>query len=188
MILQSLCREKLGWDSQIPEKERKEWENWLADLPNLDKVKLNRCFKPKDFGKVVNAQLHHFADASLQGYGTVTYLRLINEDDEIHCEFVCAKSRVAPLRAHTIVKLELTAATSAVRQDDQLKRELTMKIDHTMFWTDSQTVLKYIANETTRYPVFVANRIAVIRDGSNVNQWRYIPTKLNPADHASRGI
>ena len=188
MILQSLCREKLGWDSQIPEKERKEWENWLADLPNLDKVKLNRCFKPKDFGKVVNAQLHHFADASLQGYGTVTYLRLINEDDEIHCEFVCAKSRVAPLRAHTIVKLELTAATSAVRQDDQLKRELTMKIDHTMFWTDSQTVLKYIANETTRYPVFVANRIAVIQDGSNVNQWRYIPTKLNPADHASRGI
>ncbi len=188
MILQSLCREKIGWDEAIPAKEQREWETWLKDMPNLSEVFLNRCYKPSEFGKVINTQLHHFADASQQGYGTVTYLRLTNENDEKHCEFVCAKSRVTPLRAHTIVKLELTAATSAVRQDDLLKRELTLKVDETIFWTDSQTVLKYIANETTRYPVFVANRIAVIRDGSDVSQWRYIPTKLNPADHASRGL
>ncbi|XP_038073422.1 uncharacterized protein LOC119741653 [Patiria miniata] len=188
MILQSLCRNKIGWDDPIPTKEKQEWENWLKDLPNLSRVQLNRCFKPVNFGKVANVQMHHFTDASQQGYGTVTYLRLTNENRETHCEFVCAKARVAPLKTHTIVKMELTAATSAVRQDDLLKRELTVNIDQTVFWTDSQTVLKYIMNETTRFPVFVANRIAVIRDASDISQWRYVPTKLNPADHASRGL
>ena len=188
MILQSLCRDKVGWDDPIPVKEKEEWFKWLEDLPNLSKVQVNRCFKPVNFGRVTNAQMHHFTDASQLGYGTVTYLRLTNESCETHCEFVCAKARVAPLKTHTIVKMELTAATSAVRQDDLLKRELTMNIDETVFWTDSQTVLKYIMNETTRFPVFVANRVAVIRDGSSIEQWRYVPTEINPADHASRGL
>ena len=63
-----------------------------------------------------------------------------------------------------------------------------MQPDETVFWTDSETVLKYISNETARYPVFVANRISVIRHGSHPSQWRYVPTEVNPADHASRGL
>ncbi|XP_072172491.1 uncharacterized protein [Diadema setosum] len=63
-----------------------------------------------------------------------------------------------------------------------------MDLDQSAFWTDSQTVLKYISSKTARYPVFVTNRLSIIRDGSEVIQWKYIPTKLNPADHASRGL
>ena len=54
--------------------------------------------------------------------------------------------------------------------------------------TDSQSVLKYIANEQTRFHTFVANRISLIRDNTDVSKWRYIGTKLNPADKASRGV
>ncbi|XP_033098562.1 uncharacterized protein LOC117102417 [Anneissia japonica] len=65
---------------------------------------------------------------------------------------------------------------------------MTIKLEPSIFWTDSQTVLKYISNEKARYPVFVANRVAVIRDGSTLDSWRYVPGKLYPADHASRGL
>ena len=113
----------------------------------------------------------------------MTYMCVTDEMHRKHCEFVCAKARVAPLKTHTIVKMELTVATSA---DDLLKRELTTKINQTVLWTDSQTVLKY--NQTTRFPIFVGNRLAVIRDGSDISQWKYVPTKNNPADHVSRGL
>ena len=82
---------------------------------------------------MVTVQLHHFADASQDGYGTVTYLRSINEKNHIHCEFVSAKARVAPLKAHTIVKVELTAATSAVCQNDLIQREMKIETDKTVF-------------------------------------------------------
>ena len=187
-ILQGLCRLKIDWDSDIPDDQKNEWGKWLKELPILKSLKMPRCLKPRDFGKVVSIQMHHFSDASQDGYGTSTYVRFTNERKEVHCAFLTGKARVAPLKPHTIVKMELTAATSAVKQDNQLKRELTMKIDETFFWTDSQTVLKYIRSEKARHPVFVANRVAIIHDGSDVNQWRYVPTRFNPADHASRGL
>ena len=188
MILQELCRDKISWDELIPEDQKEKWDSWLKDLPKLESVKINRCFKPANFGQVVNTQLHHFADASQHGYGTATYLRQTNDKGQVHSEFVIGKARVAPIKPHTIVKMELTAATSAVRIDNMLKRQLTTVCDDTVFWTDSQTVLKYIQNTTTRFPVFIANRLSIIHDGSQVKQWRYIPTKLNPADYASRGM
>ncbi|XP_033116966.1 uncharacterized protein LOC117116937 [Anneissia japonica] len=178
----------MGWDDPIPAQSQKEWKAWLADLSGLENIRIPRCLKPSNFGEVTNAQLHHFANASLHGYGTVTYLRSQNTAGNIHVGFVTAKARVAPLKPHTIVKLELTAAASAVRQDDLLHREMTIKLQPSIFWTDSQTVLKYISNEKSRYPVFVANRVAVIRDGSTLEAWRYVPGKLYPADHASMGL
>ena len=76
---------------------------------------MSRCYKPVEFGEIKSAQLHHFADASERGYGTVSYLRQENFDGAVHCSFVIGKSRVAPLKQTTIPRLELTAATVAVR-------------------------------------------------------------------------
>ncbi len=50
------------------------------------------------------------------------------------------------------------------------------------------TILRYIHNENRRFQTFVANRINIIRSASKVSRWRYIGTKLNPADYASRGL
>ncbi len=57
-----------------------------------------------------------------------------------------------------------------------------------MFWTDSQSVLKYIGNDHTRFKTYVANRVSFIRENSNRSQWRYVSTNYNPADEASRGM
>ena len=66
--------------------------------------------------------------------------------------------------------------------------ELQIPIDKVSFWTDSMTVIRYIANESKRFHTYVANRVAFIREESSPFQWRYINSKSNPADEASRGV
>ena len=92
MILQDLCRQMLGWDEDIPEDLLIRWRQWLQELPALDNFSMDRCFKPAGFGEIKTATLHHFADASDHGYGSVSYLRPVNQDDQVHCSFVCGKS------------------------------------------------------------------------------------------------
>ena len=101
---------------------------------------------------------------------------------------VISKARVAPLKKISIPRMELAAATTAISIDTMLRRELEIIESESVYWTDSQTVLKLIKNERARHPVFVANRLAVIRDGSTPDQWRYVPAGLNPADYTSRGM
>ena len=69
-----------------------------------------------------------------------------------------------------------------------LKKELEMHTDTITFWTDSMTVILYIENESKRFHTYVANRVSVIREDSGPLQGRYIDTKSNPADDASRGV
>ncbi|XDV52444.1 hypothetical protein PO909_021172 [Leuciscus waleckii] len=159
LILQELCRLKLGWDDDIPEHLAKKWNSWLEDLHLLKDFGVSRCFKPRDFGKVIFKQLHHFADASQEGYGTVSYLLQENEENKLHVAFVMAKARVAPLKPLTIPRMELAT-----------------------------TVLKYIGNRTSRFRTFVANRVEMILKLSEVRQWRHVNTAKNPADIASRGL
>ncbi|KAL0176346.1 hypothetical protein M9458_028676, partial [Cirrhinus mrigala] len=187
-ILQKLCLEKCGWDEDIPEELSKPWQRWITELSQLDRFEVDRCIKPESFGSVRTARLHHFCDASEAGYGTVTYLSLAKSNGDIHVTFILAKSRVAPLKQMTIPRLELAAATLAVKVDKMLQKELHMDLENSTFWTDSTTVLKYIHNETKRFYTYVANRIAVIHSLSQVRQWRYVSSRDNPADDASRGL
>ncbi|XP_068670915.1 uncharacterized protein [Montipora foliosa] len=89
----------------------------------------------------------------------------------------------------TIPLLELSAAVTALKQDRLLKRELEISVNAmSVFWTDIRAVLLYVKNETNRYHTFVANRVAIIRDGSQPNQWFRVNRDNNPADDASRGL
>lgn len=187
-ILQELCKAKLGWDENIHEKHFDRWQRWLRQLVLLDKFSVSRCITPPGFGEISSAQLHHFCDASEVGMGTVSYLRLTNYQDEVHVAFIMGKAKVAPLKQTTIPRLELAAAVLAARMDRMLKTELQIQLDDSVYWTDSQSVLKYILSTTARFKTFVANRVSIIQMLSKVTQWNYISSKLNPADIASRGL
>ena len=88
----------------------------------------------------------------------------------------------------SIPRLELLAATLAVKVQRTVKHELGLKYDDVYYWTDSTTVLYYLRNLEKRYKIFVANRVAAIRANSKIEDWRYVNTEENPADYASRGM
>ena len=187
-ILQSLCRDKSDWDDPVPEPLRHKWERWRSSLQHLEKLKIQRCYKPPTFGNVTSVQLHHFSDASDHGYGQCSYLRLTDDTGQVHCSFVMGKAWVTPLKPVTIPRLELTAALLSVRVSASLRGELEYDQITEVFYTDSQVVLGYIKNDARRFHVFVANRVQQIRENSTPDQWKYIETKENPADESSRGL
>ena len=186
-VLQEMCQKGFSWDDPLPSELRPRWESWLSDLPNLEKIYIPRCFRPQNFGKIMQVELHHFSDASSYGYGQCSYLRLVSENN-IHCALIMGKARVAPTKVVTIPRLELTAPVISAAVSNMLKGELELSVDREYFWTDSQVVLGYINNEARRFHVFVANRVQRIRDTTDPSQWYYINTEENPADHASRGL
>ena len=104
-------------------------------LQLLENFGVNRCVKTKQFGTPVFAQLHHFADASEDAYGTTSYLLLRNATGEAQSTLMMAKAQVAPLKSPTIPRMELTAATVAVKMDKLLKKELELELHDSVFWT-----------------------------------------------------
>ena len=188
LLLQDLCRRGLGWDDEVPDLHLTRWRAWVDDLPKISGIAIERCVKPVKSSDIASCQIHHFCDASQVAYGAVLYLRLVDMQRWIFCSFLIGKSRLAPLKVTTIPRLELTAATVSVQLNKIWTKELQIPINKVTFWTDSMTVIRYIANESKRFHTYVANRIAFIREESSPSQWRYIDSKSNPADEASRGV
>ena len=188
LLMQTLCRIKLGWDNVLDEQHKAQWLRWIEDLPKLQEIQINRCFKPENFGEVRDAQLHCFSDGSRAGYGAVVYLRLVDDRKKIHCAFVIGKACLASIREITIPRLELSAALISSKLSKMVCEELEYKLNATVYWTDSTSVLKCLNNETKRFHTFESNRLTAIREHTSPSHWRYVPSKDNPADDASKGM
>ena len=187
IIFQDATRLALGWDAEVPYDMRSSWASWTRSLQEVACIEVPRCIKtyPFDDGYF---ELHHFSDASLRAYGCCSYLRCINRYGDIKVSFLCSKGRVAPLKSMTIPRLELQAALQAARMDAMLREELHLDLGRSWFWTDSEVVLKYIANDSKRFHIFVANRVAEINSLSDPDQWSHVSGSINPADIISRGM
>ena len=178
----------MDWDDPLPDEIIARWERWRTELPLLEKVKLNRCVKPPGFGSPVQAEVHSFSDACESGIGQVSYLRTVNSKGDVHVGFLIAKSRVAPIKPMSILRMELTAAVVSVNVTKMLQSELDYENLRSVYYTDSEVVIGYISNEARRFHVYVGNRVQHIRDRSDPEQWHHVPGKDNPADEASRSL
>ena len=74
----------------------------------------------------------------------------------------------------------------AARLDKLLRMELSLKIDKSVFWSDSMAILHCFYNSKRKHPVYVAHCIAEIDTCSDKNDWNYVPTAGNPADDVAR--
>ena len=62
------------------------------------------------------------------------------------------------------------------------------RVKNVYAWSDSTIVLSWLDSEASRWPIFIANRIAQIQRDLPTATWRYVPSEDNPADLASRGV
>ena len=67
----------------------------------------------------------------------------------------------------------------------KVSEQLEFRVNKTYFWTDSQITLKYIKNESKRFPIFVMNRIYEKRANSDTTEWNNVPDEMNPAEHCA---
>ena len=75
---------------------------WRNKLQLFLSCHIPRCYNHKDV-KVVSMQLHCLSDASQMDYAGVVYLRMIDEQGDIHTSLVISETKVAPVIRSTIV-------------------------------------------------------------------------------------
>ena len=83
-IIQKLCQGNTGWVDTVSDAVQKEWTKWRVKLPALEEIAIQRCIKSVDVRKVVEISIHDFPNASKDGYGQVSYLRLVNNQGVVH--------------------------------------------------------------------------------------------------------
>ena len=172
----------------MPQGIGNDWKKWINQLNLLKNLHITRCFKPPQFGRIKETSINHSSDANDNGYRQASYLRLVSGTGRISCCLFMGKARVAPIKYITITRMELVAAALSVKISALLQKKLQLLNVKGTFWTDSEVVLGYIQNESRKFKVFVATRIELIRDHTDIHQCHYVDTKDNPADYSSRGI
>jgi len=184
IMLQEVWRSEIGWDDPIPEPILTTWTKWLDELKGIRVVGIPRYYCG-NFLSSTEIQLHLFVDASELAFAATAYFR-VHSQGEVSTVFVAAKSRVAPLKPLSIPRLELQAAVMGVRLAATIKAGHTVNISKTTFWTDSRNVTCWIRSDARRFKQFIAHRVGEIHEKSEVEDWRWIPTRLNVADEATR--
>lgn len=186
VLLQDIWRSKVTWDEVIPDKEFSKWLLWVSLLPEVEKVRIPRCYSLKIPSANLSAtQLHVFVDASENAFAAVAYFRF-EVNGIVDCALIGAKTKVAPQKPMSIPRLELQAAVLGTRLASSIVEGHSMPIQKTFMWSDSKTVLCWLNSDPRKYRQFVAFRVGEILDSAEVKNWRWIPTKLNVADEATK--
>jgi hypothetical protein len=181
IFIQKLWSLGFGWDETLPEDISNEWSEIAQDLDDARLLKISRPYS-FDTDDSKDYQLHVFSDASMKAYGAVVYLQ---HGQEI--TLVMSKSRVKPLKDVTLPRLELLAAVVASDITKLVLQSLhTLPCAKVVLWCDSQIVLHWI-HSNKKLPSFVANRLKKIKAGP-FTDFKYCPTKDNPADLLTRGL
>ncbi|CAG4935479.1 unnamed protein product [Colias eurytheme] len=185
-ILQHIWRRGTGWDERIPQDLAEQWTKWITHLIQLKDVKIPRAYS-LHYSNATSLQLHIFVDASEEAYAAIAYWRA-STTTGVDISLVAAKAKVCPLKLTSIPRLELQAAVMGSRLSHSIIEEHDIKPESTTYWTDSKTVLTWLKTGARSYRPFVAHRIAAIEENSTLSDWRWVPTKLNVADDATRDV
>ena len=177
LFLQNLWQQNLNWDSQLSEHLSKTWYDIAINITQATTIPFHRqCIT---MAASTCLKLHIFTDASPRAYGAVAYLQ-----QDTKSAILMSKSRAAPLKKHSLPRLELMAAVLGTRLYSFIAKSINTDTN-VYFWSDSQIVLSWITSKKILKP-FVSNRVHEIRSIST--SWRYCPSADNPADLLTRGI
>ncbi|XP_058817796.1 uncharacterized protein LOC131681103 [Topomyia yanbarensis] len=186
VLIQQIWRSGVGWDDWIDDVAFERWLQWIEMIPKVNQIRVPRCYHGIRSHLYTDIQLHVFVDASEAAYACAAYFRYPIDDGTANTVLVTAKSKVAPLRPISIPRLELNAAVLGARVAKFVKENHRVEISKTIFWSDSTTVLAWINSDPKKYRQYIAHRVGEILSLSDVGQWRWVPSKMNVADEATK--
>ncbi|KAG5666218.1 hypothetical protein PVAND_017597 [Polypedilum vanderplanki] len=192
ILLQRSWRKGLDWDDKISEEDAKEWSNWLKSIEQISNLKVPRQYAKIDRLKDCDSiELHVFADAGKEAFAAVGYF-VITIKDIRHSNIVLAKAKVTPVKLGSGVvinempRLECLSCLIAARLCNticSLHPKMSLRI---YLWSDSEIVLRWIKKKNHRLPKYAHSAIDEILELTEREQWRYVPSKDNPADLATK--
>ena len=97
LIFQSLCAEKLEWDSPLPLYYAVEWKKLLNNLTKLRTVSVKRYLFLNPANDRDTVELHGLCDSSSEAYGVAIYICEISKSKQVHTTLYSAKCRLIPL-------------------------------------------------------------------------------------------
>lgn len=187
-LLQTLFMDGINWDDPVTDSVILQWEEMIQDLRYLQGLYLPRCVA---IHQAVSYSLHGFGDASELGFASCVYLRSVDSAGNVMVRLVLAKSRVAPKKSRqTIPKLELSAAHLTCKLLNHVAEsyEDSINIENITAWSDSSIVLIWLKTKPHHLQTFECNRVQYVQTSERIMIWRHVPSDLNPADCASRGM
>ncbi|GFX64214.1 integrase catalytic domain-containing protein [Trichonephila clavipes] len=133
-------------------------------------------------------EIHIFCDASKLAYGAAAYVK-VRKQNEVLVNLITSKTRVSPLKAVTLPRLEFLGALVAARLSSRVQEIIRKKRECKVFhWTDSKIVLFWIKSSSKRWKQFVANRVQEISKLTDPDSWFHCSGQDNPSDFLSRGL
>jgi transposase InsO family protein len=138
---------------------------------------------------VGDVQIVGFSDASQSAFGCVVYAR-VESSLGVHVNMLAAKSRVAPLKAQSLPRLELLGCLTLANMSKLVSSAIAsaVRVGCSHFFSDSRTALCWIRNKENRFKQFVEARAAKIRSATDETTWKHVKGELNPADLTTRPL
>ena len=164
-------------EEQVPIDIERRWKLWIKGLNLQDHISVPRSVVEQSGAQL---SLHRFSDASKKALCAVIYVVATYSDRRISQNLLTPRNLPIP-------RLELVAAqTLATLSSNVIKALSSWSITETILWTDSTTVLHWLADKGT-WSAFVRNRVKLIKELCNA-AWRHVPTDQNPSDLGTRGV
>ncbi|XP_024889273.1 uncharacterized protein LOC112465780 [Temnothorax curvispinosus] len=161
ILFQSTWLLGIDWDEPLPEEDARNWREFQSDLPSLEAIRVPRWLASG--AEDCRLELHGFADASERAYAAVVYLRIESGDGKVEVRLLEAKTKVAPLKQVTLLRMELSAAALLVRIAEHAQRILEAKDVPSHLWSDAKVVLGWIRGHPSSWKTYVANRVSEIQ-------------------------
>lgn len=121
-------------------------------------------------------------------YGACIYLRVETSDGQVSSRLISSKSRVAPIKAQTIPRLELLGAVTAAELWRYASKASDLPGIAAYFWRVSMIALHWLRKDPQSLKQFVYNRVSIIKGITSASKWNHVPGIENPADLLSRGV
>ena len=179
VFLQKLCGKDKNWDHEMTLDQFKEWVKLCSNLDSITDIAV-----PRYVGNE-NCWLLGFCDASKNTYATTVYLRIGNSGN-ISIHLLYLKIKLAPTKnSVSLLRLELLVVLIGIKCVKFVAKEIDLKTEKKIIWTDSQCVLNWVK---TKKPlsVFIKNHMDEIRSEPDII-FKHINTNDNPADISTRG-
>ncbi|GFV20157.1 uncharacterized protein TNCV_4194551 [Trichonephila clavipes] len=169
---------KITWNEILSPKLKEKWLIWCKELPLLDHLRIPRLVLDSTNDEVSDLiEIHIFCDASKLAYGAAAYVK-VRKQNEVLVNLITSKTRVAPLKAVTLPRLELLGALVAARLSSRVQEIIRKKKECKVFhWTDSKIVLFWIKGSSKRWKQFVANRVQEISKLTDPDSWFHCSDK-----------